>query len=44
MIIKRNGEKVEYNPDKIYNAIKKAFIEVDHRITKDSRLLKTLLK
>lgn len=37
MIIKRNGEKVEYNSDKIYNAIKKAFIEVDHRITKDSR-------
>jgi transcriptional regulator NrdR family protein len=29
MVIKRNGTKVPYEKEKVYNALTKAFIEVD---------------
>lgn len=37
MVIKRNGDKVEYDNKKIRSALEKAFEEVDGKITKESK-------
>ena len=44
-IIKRTGEKATYDENKIYNALYKAFEEVDETVsTEDENIIKNIVK